>query len=69
MPRVPLKKEKSKIILHSARNISIYAQSTCHTLYHVSKYTQSNGGGGFSGFYFLRGRNPNRKFHSGVNRK
>jgi len=38
MPHVPLK------------NI---IQSTCHIVYHVSKYAQSYGGGGFSGFFFF----------------
>jgi len=37
MPRVPLK----KLIIQSARHISIYAQSSCHTVYHVSKYALS----------------------------
>jgi len=59
--------KKIKIIIQSTRHISIYVQSACRTVYHVSKYAQSYGGGGFSGFFFLRGRNPNRKFYRGEN--
>jgi len=60
--------KKIKIIIQSVRRISIYVQSACHTVYHVSKYAQSYERG-FSGFFFLRGRNPNRKFYRGENRK
>jgi len=44
--------KKIKLIIQSARHIKIYAQSTCHVMYHVSKYVQSYGGGVFSGFFF-----------------
>jgi len=61
--------KKIKLIIQSARHISIYAQSTCHIVYQVCKYAQSYGGGVFSGENKLRGRNPNRKFYRGENRK
>ena len=36
--------KKIKIIIQSTRHISIYAQSACHTVYHVRKYAQSYAG-------------------------
>jgi len=36
------------IIIQLAHHINIYAQSACYTMYHVSKYAQSYGGGVFS---------------------
>ena len=60
MPRVPLKKLKIKLII----------QSACHTVYYVSKYAQSYGGGVFSGRKkVLQGCKSNRKFYKGENRK
>jgi len=35
--------------MQSTCHISIYTQSACHTVYHVSKYVQSYGGEVFSG--------------------
>jgi len=36
MPHVPLKKEKTKLIIQSACHIIKYAQSACHSACHVS---------------------------------
>ena len=37
--------------------------------HHILDYAELDGGGGFFDFFFLRGRNPNRKFYKGENRK
>jgi len=59
MPRVPL---KNKNIIQSAYHISLCAQFACHTMYHVSKYAQSYGGGGFPDFFFYKGANQTENF-------
>jgi len=40
MPRVPLK----KLIIQPAHYIIRYAQSACHSMCHISKYAQLDGG-------------------------
>jgi len=48
-----LKKIKNKIVIQSARHISINVQLACHTVYHVSKYAQSYVGGVIFRIFFL----------------
>jgi len=50
--------------MQSACHISICAQSACHTVYHVNKYAQSYGGGGFwkKKNIFYKGANQTENF-------
>jgi len=62
--------KKIKIVIQPAGHISIYAQSACHTMYHVSEYAQSYEGAVFSGKKkVLQGCKLKRKFNRGENRK
>jgi len=61
MPRVPLKN-------YYTINI-IYAQSACHIVYHVIKYAQSYGGGGFSGTFFVYKDTNQTEIFTGVKTK
>jgi len=36
---------------------------------YLSEFAELDGGGGYFGFFFLRGCKSNRKFHRGKNRK
>ena len=61
--------KKIKIIIPSTRHITIYAQSACHTVYHVSKYAVIWGRSVFQKKNVLYGCKSNRKFYKGENRK